>query len=670
MTLIRGCGVCVVGAVGLLASTAGAQTWAEMGDAGTTLAAGNITTGSGALTQITGAIGAAGADVDIYRIRILNLATFRASTVGGASADTQVFLFDSTGRGVTMNDDAVGTAFSQSTITGQFVPVAGTYYLAVSQFDLDPVAGGNEIWADQPYIAERIPDGPGAAGTLSGWTGGATVAQGFAYTVTLAGAAFAVDPAGPGCPPNLAPAVRYGVGFDAQHVSTGDLNGDGKLDVVVSNGNAGNVSILLGNGDGTLQAAVAYTAGSVPRRTGVGDLNGDGRPDLAVGNSGGDNVSILLGNGDGTVQAAVNYGGLPSGARDVKLGDFNRDGRPDLAVAHFAGVVVMLGTGNANPAMFAAPVNYPIGTETIAVATGDMNGDGKPDLVVTNSDSDSVSVLLGNGNGTFQTPVSYAGGNGAQAVAVADFNADGRLDVAVTGLFEPSVVSVLLGNGNGTLQPRVAYSVPSFPRGLAAGDINGDGRPDLTLASSVGGNVSILLGNGDSTFQPAVSYESGSDERSVELGDFNRDGKPDLAVVNNGGADVSILLQRPGVPAPVITLQPISQSVPEGGLAFFTITATSPGGGLTYQWRRNGVNLIDEGSVAGANTPTLQISPLLAGYEAAYDCIVSNSCGSTQTAPAGLSVTGCGSADFNGDGDFGTDQDIEAFFRVLAGGGC
>ena len=222
-------------------------------------------------------------------------------------------------------------------------------------------------------------------------------------------------------------------------VAVADLDGDGKPDLAAVNYYSGNVSVLLGKGDGTFQTAVNYRAGSAPQSVAVGDFNGDGKPDLAVANNGSANVSVLLGNGDGT---------------------------------------------------FLAPVNYAAGGWPQFVATDDINNDGKPDLVVANfrvSDftiSANVSILLGNGDGTFRAPASY--NPGGRAVAVADFNGDGRPDVAVAN----NGIAVLLGNGDGAFQTAVNFNSPGS-QPLVVGDFNGDGMPDLAVVNSTG--VSILL---------------------------------------------------------------------------------------------------------------------------------------------------------------------------------
>ena len=321
---------------------------------------------------------------------------------------------------------------------------------------------------------------------------------------------------------------------------------------------------------------VAYgSGGPTPLSVVVADVNGDGKPDLIVANCGSypgtcesevGSVAVLLGNCDGTFQKAVTYGSGGLGGYAVAAADVNGDGKPDLLVANMCnsnsnsnctagsyGVVgVLLGNGDGT---FQTAVPYSSGGyRALSVAVADVNGDGKPDLVVANQDASysdpdgSVSVLLGNGNGTFSAPVSYlSGGVAAYSVAVADVNKDGKLDLVVAVACEDnecttnSVVGVLLGNGDGTFQPAVTYTSGGYESySLAVQDVNGDGKPDLVTgnvcASSdvcTNGIVGVLLGNGDGTFQAAVPYNTGGlYGYAVTVADVNGDGKPDVVVAN------------------------------------------------------------------------------------------------------------------------------------------
>jgi hypothetical protein len=352
---------------------------------------------------------------------------------------------------------------------------------------------------------------------------------------------------------------QYPTAGNSQSVVVADLNGDGKPDLVVADGcvqfvvitcTAGSVSVLLGNGDGTFQAHVDYATGPSANAVAVGDFNGDGKLDLVVSDGCAEitfngcadtsgSVSVLLGNGDGTFQAAVNYATAPS-ALAVVVGDFNGDGKPDLAVAvqclnavNLGGCVsVLLGHGDGT---FQSHSDYrAVLAAATSIAVGDFNGDGKQDLVLT---GESVAVLLGNGDGTFQTEVSYdTGGTDPRYVSALDLNADGKLDLVVVNN-DTASVSLLLGNGDGTFKTHVDYPVANLPHSLAVGDFNGDGKADLAVGGS--GSVSLLFGNGDGTFQAHVDFQGGV---SVAEGDFNGDGKADLALA--GGGPISVLLGR------------------------------------------------------------------------------------------------------------------------------
>ncbi len=294
------------------------------------------------------------------------------------------------------------------------------------------------------------------------------------------------------------------------------------------------------------KSAVSYPVGTAPLAVAVGDFNGDGKPDLAVANAGnpqiGDdgNVSVLLGNGDGTFQAALNVA-AGKNPFSIAVGDFNGDGRPDVVVANnginpaggwLAGTVsILLGNGDGT---FQDHLDYAVGIGPESVAVGDFNGDQVLDLVVAARSENVVSVLMGNGDGTFQPHLDYAAGS-ASAVAVADFNQDGKLDLAVAGRFSGGVVGILEGNGDGTFQPAVGYDpAVALAESLVSGDFNGDGKVDLVVTSGIFGSgmVSVLLGNGDGTFSQASTLDSAGCHPFVA--DFDGDSKLDIGVIGWG----------------------------------------------------------------------------------------------------------------------------------------
>jgi hypothetical protein len=367
--------------------------------------------------------------------------------------------------------------------------------------------------------------------------------------------------------------VDYGVGVLPYTVMAGDFNADSILDLAVANsGVTCSVSVLLGNGsqgrgDGTFMTAVDYPTGSGPNSVAKGDFNADGILDLVVANWDSNNISVILGlgsggQGDGTFAVKVDY---PAGTwpRSVTTGDFNSDSILDLAVANEVtnNVSVLLGNGDGGKGngMFAPKVDYVAGTSPHLVKAGDLNADSILDLVVVNSDSNNVSILLGNGsgglgNGTFATGVDYPTGSTPRVLVTGDFNADSILDMAVTNYFS-NTVSVFLGNGSGgrgdgTFAPKVDYPTTiSFTRQLMVGDFNADSILDLAVGGAGGTDtfVSIYLGNGsggrgNGTFGAKVDYPTGGPSSWIIAGDFNADGILDLVMSHWVESYFSVLL--------------------------------------------------------------------------------------------------------------------------------
>lgn len=333
--------------------------------------------------------------------------------------------------------------------------------------------------------------------------------------------------------------------------------------------------------------AVAFNPGPVPFSLAVADLRRSGNLDLVVANFcqtvdqhgnctiGEGGVSVLLGNGDGTFQPAVMYGTGADSAWSVAVGDVNGDGIPDVVVANWCGlaagdcylqsgaVSVLLGNGDGT---FQPPVVYGSGGyDAYSVVLADLTGNGRMDIAVTNTYCDrtffdgGVSVLLNNGDGTFDPAVSYDSGSRiAPSVAIGDVNRDGFPDLVVADYMDDwfdtgeGAIAVLLGNGDGTFQPAVIYdSGGRFAYSIALGDLRGKGILDAVVANRwsndpeqtrLRGEVSVLPGMGNGTFQPAVAYlASGMDYagypaigpgiNSVAVADVNGDGIPDAAVV-------------------------------------------------------------------------------------------------------------------------------------------
>jgi hypothetical protein len=360
-----------------------------------------------------------------------------------------------------------------------------------------------------------------------------------AYTSTAGGFAGILLGTGSGTFNNGAMYATGNSGQLPDDIITTDVNGDGRLDLAMVNPADNDVAILLGNGDGTFASTTTVSnVASGPVAVATADFNGDGKLDAVAVSATDNSVCVLLGNGDGTFQSPVNCNN-PVGAnpQDVAVGDFNGDQHPDLAVVNETDgtVSVLLNNGDGT---FANAVTYPVGQSPLGVAVGDFNGDGLPDLAVANYGDATVSVLLNSGNGAFATAVPYAAGSGPSSVAAANLfgHSKGTLDLAVadqTG----NTVSVLEGNGDGTFQTNVTYSTGSNtgPVAVSIGDFNKDGFPDLATANTTSSTVSILLNSGTSnpgTFGTAVSYPTGLSPFSIATGDLNGDGSLDLAVGN------------------------------------------------------------------------------------------------------------------------------------------
>src|SRR3954469_10546376 len=334
----------------------------------------------------------------------------------------------------------------------------------------------------------------------------------------------------------------YPIGDDPVDLAVADLNGDGTPDIVTVNRHDGTLTFLRGNGDGTFSEVGGFPIGSFPAAIELADLNGDGAADLVVADKDNGTVDVVLGDGNGGFLPQTNLATADTLPLSVAVGDLNGDGKLDLVTGSAAwgdtSVSVLLGNGDGT---FQEQVPYSVPGASNAVALADLNGDGKADLVAGSS---FTSVLLGNGDGTFQAPDVV--GYGGYSVAIADLNGDQILDLVKT---QGTSVLVQLGNGDGTFQEQTSYADGPGSFRVAVADLDGDGRPDLAVDGDYG--VQVLLGNGDGTFQPAQSF-SVDLPHAVAIADLNNDGKPDIVTVNATDT-MSILFNTPNVP-PTIRL--------------------------------------------------------------------------------------------------------------------
>jgi hypothetical protein len=388
--------------------------------------------------------------------------------------------------------------------------------------------------------------------------------------------------------------LSYPTGSGPDAVAIADLNGDSKNDIAVTNFNDNDVSVFIGNGDGTIQPMVNYNTGTGPSSVAIGDLNGDGKLDLVVANQTANTVSVLLNNGNGTFQNHVDYS-TANGPLSVAIGDLNGDGKLDLAVACGNNVSLLFGNGDGT---FQAHIDYGAGAASIVLE--DFNGDGKLDFAVV--DGTSVTLFTNQGGGNFgSTTIPLIGdeqrsrrGKAAQkppiittdytAIAAADFNGDGKIDLAVSGtdnILNSAPLEVLLGNGDGTFQAPITASGYQGSS-IVVGDFNDDGILDVALVPG----VYLLLGNGDGTFESPSQYPTGgtsfTTSTTVATGDLNGDGKPDLVVANGSAFGASsntlTLLLNADAPSFRLAASPGSQTVNAGNSRTYTVTATTTNG--------------------------------------------------------------------------------------------
>jgi len=316
----------------------------------------------------------------------------------------------------------------------------------------------------------------------------------------------------------------------------GDFNNDGIPDFAVPDSATGVVAIFLGKGDGTFQptANTSTGNGSMPLALAAGDFNGDGNLDLAValGNPAG--AAILLGNGNGTFAPARMVSTADSALFypvALTIGDFNHDGRLDIATANNStGVSILLGNGDGS----FQPYRFVVCDESPTwIAAGDFNNDGDLDLAVTTA-SNTVDVLLGNGDGTFalSTSISLGAGVDPQSVAAADLDGDGKIDL-VLACYGANALGVLPGNGDGTFLPVEFYAAGAGSISVVIGDLNLDGIPDVVVTNLNSNSLSVFQGNGDGTFLPMPGYSTtrNSQPAASVVADLDADGTPEIVTV-------------------------------------------------------------------------------------------------------------------------------------------
>ena len=386
-------------------------------------------------------------------------------------------------------------------------------------------------------------------------------------------------------------------------LAIGDLNGDGKMDLAIANGQFANngVSVLLGKGDGTFGNLTSWVADQEPAAVVIGNFLGDAKADMVVVNQGSNDISFLKGNGDGTFAAPPTMAHVTSPG-PVVTGDFSGDGKQDVIVGNtfsLNGVILTSLVGNGDgtfqtPTTILNTVTNPTTGQAKILATAQMNAGSALDLIMLDSNN-KLDVFLNNGSGGFATPVSYSAGTNPTGMTVGDFNGDGKLDVAIvdtatapadgtamiylndgtgaltlagatpdvglspTAVFAAdldgdgkddlavtnnngfsSTVSVLISSGGGAFKPRVAYAVDGDPTAVYAAPLRAGGKPDLAVSTFFGVGMDVLLNNGDGTFGASKPFATGSNPVAITIKDVTRDGIPDVVTTNNFGDSLTV----------------------------------------------------------------------------------------------------------------------------------
>jgi hypothetical protein len=430
------------------------------------------------------------------------------------------------------------------------------------------------------------------------------------------------------------------VGNGPVQLSEGDFNGDGKLDLAVSNYNANNVSILLGNGDGTFQAGATLSTLIEPFEIAVGDVNGDGIPDLVVGNdSGTGGLNVFLGDGSGGFTAGAVLGGGNCLLTPV-LADVNRDGKLDIVVGDYCdgGIEVYVGNGDGT---FQAPSLVTGSGGVFSVVVADFNGDGILDIAAANYANNLLNIYLGVGDGTFGSASGIVLPDVYQVVA-GDLNGDGNVDLITASA--NSGINLLYGNGDGTFEPAILVTSGGF-YALAAGDLGGEGNLDIVGVSS-SDTVQVLFANGGGTFQ-APKMLGSAFSYGIALGNFATAGGLDIAVANYANNQVDVFL-------PTVVIAPSSAnfgtvSVGASAQQVFTVTNDSSSTVTISAVTFTGANPGDFSqsntcssplATAGTCSVTVTFSPTASGARAATLTLTDDAPTSPQTAL----LTGTGTA--------------------------
>lgn len=397
--------------------------------------------------------------------------------------------------------------------------------------------------------------------------------------------------------------VDFGAGNYPDHIAIADIDNDTGPDVLVANGSLGSFSVLLNTNSGgainsgSLSAPINFTSGTSPNALVTGDLDSDGRLDVVVTNAGGTTSVFRNTTSGGSLSFAPKVDLAGTSPRYVALGDFDGDGKADLATSNYdnATVSVFRNSGTTGNVSFEPPIDLTTQTQPYGMAAGDLDGDGMTDLAVVNQGSSSVSVFRNNSTGgsiSFSTALNIATGASPQNIALGDIDGDGRLDMAVVCL---SVVSLFRNTGTagsitaGSFASKVDIATgDTNSLGISLADLSGDGKTDLAVANNGSGDLSVFANNGTAgaidaaTFASPANFSIGTNPACYAIGaaDLNGDGKPDLAVPNSSSGSFIAVFENliSSTVAPEPTAQPTNMTFTNQQATSFTVNFTAASG--------------------------------------------------------------------------------------------
>jgi FG-GAP-like repeat len=401
--------------------------------------------------------------------------------------------------------------------------------------------------------------------------------------------------------------ATYSVGPGISWVAAADVNGDGSIDLICPNFSTGTLLVLTNNGSGLFASNASYTVGTQPFFVVAADVNGDGKADLISADSGANTLTVLTNNGSGRFVLSGTYG-VGSSPRSLVAADVNGDGHVDLISANFGANTLTVLTNNGSGG-FSASATYTVGFEPQSVAAADVNGDGHVDLISANRESDTLTVLTNNGGGGFVTSGTYSL-DAPTSVAAADVNGDGHVDLIVAD-YSLSALTVFTNNGSGGFVTSGVYSVGADPVSVVAADVNGDGHVDLISAGNEAYTLTVLfnapasyngdfIGNGSGLTALNASQLNGQIANSNLPANASFSGTVTAAAFSGNGSSLT------GLNAGNLT----SGTVPLAQLPAAVVTNNASSISLTGTFSGNGAGLtsLNASQLTSGTVPSARVS--------------------------------------------------------------